>query len=260
MPEDVLAEGEISENFKNNSPSLQNIHIDKSSSYIKQVNNIPILSEAEEKSLMDKYKNNNDINAGKKIVDAHLRIVVIIAQKFSGYKMPFMDIVSQGNLGLMIALKKFDPTKGARFVTYAAFWITSCIRSYIMSMWSIVKLGTTSSHRASFFNTSEKKKDALPSNFKAIQSDAELVDGGNYDEFSPENEMIKEIDEDMKIKLVSDGMKKLTSRELDIIKMRSIDEPRLTLEDISIKLGISKERVRQIYEAAIKKLRKNIIK
>lgn len=220
--------------------------------YIDRVNAIPMLSLEEEIRLtMDYYQNKNQV-AANAIVMAHLRVVVKVARKFSGYNLPLMDLICEGNLGLIKAVTKFDPNKGFRFVTYAVWWIKAAIQEYIMKSWSIVKIGTSGLHRKSFFNQGKDKMNSINGN-TLMQKDISISD--DSDLFASNEDYIENIDKRAKIKLILNAMNDLSDRERQIFYMRNITNPQHTLDDISKMFNISKERVRQICENVTKKIR-----
>ncbi len=149
----------INNNIKNSEISIINSSLPALRSsessffkYLQEINKIPLLSEEEERDYSMRYHKNGDSYAAKMLVQSHLRLVVKIASKFRNYGLPIVDLVSEGNLGLMRAVKKFEPQKGFRFATYAMWWIKSYIQEYILKSWSLVKIGTTTAQKKLFFN------------------------------------------------------------------------------------------------------------
>jgi RNA polymerase sigma-32 factor len=268
------------------------------SQYIEAVNKFPILDEKEEYMLAVRYKIYNDIEAAQKLVTSHLRLVVKIAMTFRGYGLPVNDIISEGNIGLMHAVKKFDPTKGFRLSTYAMWWIKASIHEHILKSWSIVKVGTSAAQKKLFYNLKRMKNklaadsdnmnltDAnvaeiageLDVTIADVQDMDRLMTGGS----SSLNVVVHDDSEDEKINFIEDNsanqeielgekeetehnnkmlysaISKLNEREKDILTKRRLLENPLTLEDISQEYGISRERVRQIENRAIEKLQKLI--
>jgi RNA polymerase sigma-32 factor len=268
------------------------------SQYIEAVNKFPILGEKEEYMLAVRYKIYNDIEAAQKLVTSHLRLVVKIAMTFRGYGLPVNDIISEGNIGLMHAVKKFDPTKGFRLSTYAMWWIKASIHEHVLKSWSIVKVGTSASQKKLFYNLKRMKNkltaagdgvnlsDAnvaeiageLDVSINDVQDMDRLMTGGS----SSLNVVVHDDSEDEKINFIEDNsanqevtlgekeetehnnkmlysaISKLNEREKDILTKRRLLENPMTLEDISQEYGISRERVRQIENRAIEKLQKLI--
>jgi RNA polymerase sigma-32 factor len=245
-----------------------------------------------------RYKIYNDIEAAQKLVTSHLRLVVKIAMTFRGYGLPVNDIISEGNIGLMHAVKKFDPTKGFRLSTYAMWWIKASIHEHVLKSWSIVKVGTSASQKKLFYNLKRMKNkltadsdnmnltDAnvaeiageLDVSINDVQDMDRLMTGGS----SSLNVVVHDDSEDEKINFIEDNsanqevalgereetehnnkmlysaISKLNEREKDILTKRRLLENPMTLEDISQEYGISRERVRQIENRAIEKLQKLI--
>lgn len=270
------------------------------SQYIEAVNKFPILDEKEEYMLALRYKIYNDIEAAQKLVTSHLRLVVKIAMTFRGYGLPVNDIISEGNIGLMHAVKKFDPTKGFRLSTYAMWWIKASIHEHVLKSWSIVKVGTSAAQKKLFYNLKRMKNkltadsenmnltDAnvaeiageLDVSINDVQDMDRLMTGGS----SSLNVVMHDDSEDEKINFLEDNsanqevelgereetehnnkmlysaISQLNEREKDILTKRRLLENPLTLEDLSQEYGISRERVRQIENRAIEKLQKLIAK
>jgi RNA polymerase sigma-32 factor len=251
--------------------------------YIKQVHSIPILSEKEEEELAERWWKYEDIAAAQKLVLAHLRLVVKIAQSFRSYELPMPDVISEGNIGLMKAVRKFNTKMGCRLATYASWWIRAAIQEYILKSWSMLKVSTSIMKRKLFCklcNTQEKitslisgkksdntsdKGEELLSNLRIISlhqptshndEDAILMDKiTNDDHISPEDKLISRQEDDMKATLLQNGIAKLSDREKDILYNRRLKTKPTTLESLSIKYGVSQERIRQIEGRVIEKLR-----
>lgn len=264
--------------------------------YVKKIQTFPILTAEEEYEYGMRYANNGDKEAAKILVQSHLRLVVKMASKFKNYGLPIIDLVSEGNLGLIQAVKKFSPTKGFRFSTYAMWWIRAYMQDYILKSWSLVKIGTTVAQKKLFFNLHKIKKkinalgeNALsPENVAKIsndlnvsqkeviemdsrltQSDSSLnyvvgddEDGqeiGNLmssDEPSQEDIAIQNQELSRQKKLFLKAFKTLNEREKDILTKRQLSEKSVTLEELSQFYKISRERIRQIEENAIRKIKK----
>ena len=217
------------------------------SEYVSFVKQIPVLSKEEELGLMEKFKNQNDKESGKKIILHHLKLVVSTAMKYTRYNNRLKDIISEGNAGLMEALVKFKPSKNVRFSTYAMFWITHRIQSFVINSWNIVT-GENSKIKSLLFSK-ENKKELISSEIS--------IDSENYIEnFSINECTLEDIIKQEKITKAKEAMNSLSEIELFVIK-QSYEESK-TLKEMAIELKISQERVRQIRENALRKLRKNM--
>tara|TARA_Y100000992_G_scaffold270780_1_gene211313 strand:+ start:1225 stop:2118 length:894 start_codon:yes stop_codon:yes gene_type:complete len=265
--------------------------------YLKKINQFPILTDEEEKKLAIDWLKNGDTKAAQKLVTSHLRLVAKIAMGYRGYGLPLFDLISEGNLGLIQAIRKFDPDKGFRLATYAIWWIRASIQEYVLHSWSLVKIGTTAAQKKLFFNlrrlrnqlkkyeegylTNEQIK-SISEDLGVTEEEVKQMEGRVFHkDFSlntplndeNESEWIDQIedegvdtvkrvesnDELSKRKLLYDkAVKKLEPRELEILTSRRLDENPKTLEDLSQKYSISRERVRQIENKAIKKLQDEI--
>lgn len=261
--------------------------------YLEEVKKFPMLSEAEEADLADRWVRTQDREAAQKLITSHLRLVVKIAMQFRGYGLPMYDVISEGNIGLMTAVRKFDPSVGTRLSTYAMWWIKATIQNYILKSWSIVKIGTTAAHKKLFFNLRKIKsklyhvhQGSVPSNENALiakeldVSEDDVRDMSNafdsYDSSLNDPLYSEDIGEQMDViadnsanqedsileqnnveyqrSKFGEAMMKLSDRERDIIALRKLQEKPDTLEDLSKKYNVSFERIRQIEEAAMKKL------
>ena len=267
--------------------------------YLQEIKKFPILSKEEEFILAKRYLEHNDTEAAHKLVTSHLRLVAKIAMGYRGYGLPITDLISEGNLGIMRAVKKFNPDKGFRLATYAMWWIRAQIQEYILHSWSLVKIGTTAAQKKLFFNLKKLKnqlkainKDYLsPENVREIASrldvkEAEVIEMDNrmyakdqslnksinddigsewqdmlIDENDTQDIIIENKDEyNYRKDLVFKAMKILNQREKEIIKLRHLSEKPKKLEELSQKFKISRERVRQIEEKALEKLQKEVAK
>ena len=267
--------------------------------YLQEIKKFPILSKEEEFILAKRYLEHNDTEAAHKLVTSHLRLVAKIAMGYRGYGLPITDLISEGNLGIMRAVKKFNPDKGFRLATYAMWWIRAQIQEYILHSWSLVKIGTTAAQKKLFFNLKKLKnqlkainKDYLsPENVREIASrldvkEAEVIEMDNrmyakdqslnksinddigsewqdmlIDENDTQDIIIENKDEyNYRKDLVFKEMKILNQREKEIIKLRHLSEKPKKLEELSQKFKISRERVRQIEEKALEKLQKEVAK
>ena len=267
--------------------------------YLQEIKKFPILSAEEEYMLAKKYQDQGDTEAAHKLVTSHLRLVVKIAMGYRGYGLPVTDLISEGNLGIMRAVKKFNPDKGFRLATYAMWWIRAQIQEYVLHSWSLVKIGTTAAQKKLFFNLKKLKnhlksinEDSLsPENVREIATrldvkEAEVIDMDNrlyshdqslnnktnsdtesewqdmlIDENDTQDIIIGNKDEyNFRKDLVFKAMKVLNLREKEIIKLRRLSDKPKKLEELSKKFKISRERVRQIEEKALEKLQKEVSK
>ena len=268
------------------------------SQYIAQVNRFPMLEEAEEVRLANAWRDNEDIDAAHKLVTSHLRLVVKIAMGFRGYGLPISDLIAEGNIGLMQAVKRFDPDKGFRLSTYAMWWIKAAINEYILRSWSLVKMGTTAAQKKLFFNlrrlrsqiTGTEDRRLTPAEIKQVAHELDVPDrdviemdqrlgttdaslnapvgaeddGARWidyleDEGFNQEVIIAESEEIIqRRKMLERAMKHLNERERHIIEMRQLRENPMTLEALSQEYGISRERVRQIEARAMEKLRESV--
>ena len=266
--------------------------------YLQEIKRFPILSANEEYMLAKRYKEHGDTEAAHKLVTSHLRLVAKIAMGYRGYGLPITDLISEGNVGIMQAVKKFDPDKGFRLATYAMWWIRAQIQEYVLHSWSLVKIGTTAAQKKLFFNLKKLKnqlksiddENLSPENVREIATklnvkEAEVMDMENrlfssdqslnspisHEKESEWQDMIVDDKETQDIKyenqnelnyrknLFNKAMNILNSREKEIIKSRKLNDKPLKLEELSKKYNISRERVRQIEEKAIEKLQKEIL-
>jgi RNA polymerase sigma-32 factor len=266
--------------------------------YLKQIRAIPMLHEGEEYMLAKRLQEHNDVEAAHRLVTSHLRLVAKMASKYMGYGLPLNEMISEGNIGLMQAVKKFDPEKGFRLSTYAMWWIKASIQEYVLRSWSLVKMGTTAAQKKLFFNLkrlksllkSSEKGDLTSEHVKSIAttldvSEDEVVhmnrrlmgadyslnaslksdeDGGEWQDWleSPEDNqetVLGNIQEyETRSSLLNKALLTLNEREKHIIRARRLSEPQATLEDLSHEFGISRERVRQIENRAFEKIKDHI--
>jgi RNA polymerase sigma-32 factor len=267
--------------------------------YLMEINRIPSLSQEEEFMLAKAFLERSDRAAANKLVTSHLKLVAKIAMSYKNYGLPINEMISEGNVGLIYAVKKYNPDLGFRLSTYAMWWIKANIQDYILKSWSLVKMGTTATQKKLFFSLSKmkkkisalysrtpndqdyeeiakelgvSKKEVLEANERLylrdmslnqfVQSDnqnAELIDF--LPETRPNQEVImfQEQESSMKKHILSQGLSSLNDRELYIIKHRKLKEPAATLEELSNKFHISKERVRQIENRAFEKLQQFVL-
>ena len=282
--------------FNRNLPSLA--VEDSLSSYLNQIKKFPLLSYEEEYMLAQRWKKRGDLKSAQKLVTSHLRLVAKIAMGYRGYGLPTNELVSEGSIGLMQAVKKFDPEKGFRLATYAMWWIRASIQEYVLRSWSLVKMGTTTAQKKLFFNL-KKIKNQLSANGKGdlslkhvdeiskrLNVKKEEVVSMNRRLFGKEkslNEPINnesgdelqdwlvdtKIDQELQFsknqefaerkKLMDASMNVLNSREKEILTARRLSENVNTLEELSIKYKISRERIRQIETKAFEKLQKAML-
>ncbi len=260
-------------------------------SYINAVNQIPVLSHEEEKSLADRVRDNNDLEAAHALVMSHLRFVVYVAKGYSGYGLPVGDLIQEGNIGLMKAIKRFDSEHKVRLVSFAVHWIRAEIHEFILKNWRILKVATTKAHRKLFFNLRKNKKrlgwfsqDEVNQVAKDLDVKPEVVvemesrlhgqdisfdlpvdedDENNYSPQAwlasasptPETVLIKDTEADRNHDALFEGLDKLDERSLDIIESRWLVDKKSTLQDLAAKYNVSAERVRQLEAAALKKLK-----
>ena len=262
--------------------------------YISIVNQAPVLTKEEEHALAVKFKENNDLDAARQLVLSQLRFVVHIARTYSGYGLPLADIIQEGNVGLMKAVKKFDPDKGVRLVTYAVHWIRAEIHEFVFDNWKIVKVATTKAQRKLFFKLRNQKKkigwltndekSLIASDLGVKATDVEtmeerlaskdvLFDRPEDDENAyvspagflpaPDSDPSKLIEEENWLEnnagLLSEAMDKLDNRSREILKLRWLTEEKVTLKVLAKKFNVSLERVRQIEEQAILDLREQLL-
>jgi len=265
--------------------------------YLQKIKRFPILTAEEEYMLAKRYKEHGDAEAAHKLVTSHLRLVAKIAMGYRGYGLPVTDLISEGNVGIMQAVKKFDPEKGFRLATYAMWWIRAQIQEYVLHSWSLVKIGTTAAQKKLFFNL-RKLKNQLgsiddgslsPENVREIANrlnvkEAEVKDmegrlfSGDQslnvqigheantewqdmivDDSEAQDKVFEKKDEYLhRKKLFNEALKILNPREKEIIKLRRLRDKPKKLEELSQQFNISRERVRQIEEKAIEKLQKEI--
>ncbi|MFK8013567.1 MAG: RNA polymerase sigma factor RpoH [Marinicellaceae bacterium] len=261
-------------------------------SYVNAVNQIAILTKEEERELGIKVFEQNDIEAAHKLVTSHLRFVVYVARSYAGYGLPVGDLIQEGNIGLMKAVKRYDPAHKVRLVSFAVHWIRAEIHEYILKNWRILKVATTKAHRKLFFNLRKNKKrlgwlrgheiaviaDKL--NVKpevVVEMESRLhgqdvsfdlpVDDKDEDNAyspqawltnaspSPETVFEKETESKKNHDLLFKGLDKLDARSLDIIESRWLTDKKVTLQDLAKKYGVSAERIRQLEAVAMKKLK-----
>jgi RNA polymerase sigma-32 factor len=267
--------------------------------YLQEIRKFPMLEPNEEYMLAKAWKEQEDSEAAHRLVTSHLRLVAKIAMGYRGYGLPLSELISEGNVGMMQAVKRFDPDRGFRLATYAMWWIRASIQEYILHSWSLVKIGTTAAQKKLFFNLRRLKgqiqaieegdltpehvakiakeldvpeSDVVSMNRRLMAPDNSLnaplrADGegeGEWqdwlvdDEASQESKLGERQELGLRRDLLKTAMSHLTDRERDILMERRLKENPTTLEDLSAKYGISRERVRQIEVRAFEKLQKAI--
>jgi len=265
--------------------------------YLQEIKKFPILTAEEEFMLAKRYKEHGDSDAAHKLVTSHLRLVAKIAMGYRGYGLPVTDLISEGNVGIMQAVKKFDPERGFRLATYAMWWIRAQIQEYVLHSWSLVKIGTTAAQKKLFFNlrklknqlTSIDSGNLSPENVREIATrldvkEAEVIDMNNrlyggdqslnvkvsneaetewQDMLVDQNEIQSDILEkknemSYRKKIFKKALEVLNEREKEILTLRKLRDKPLKLEELSAKFNISRERVRQIEEKALEKLQKKV--
>jgi RNA polymerase sigma-32 factor len=265
------------------------------SRYLSEIRKFPLLDQGEEYMLAKRWKEHEDAEAAHKLVTSHLRLVAKIAMGYRGYGLPVSEIVAEGNIGLMQAVKRFDPERGFRLATYAMWWIRASIQEYILRSWSLVKLGTTAAQKKLFFNLRKAKNkiniieegDLHPDQVTEIADklgvpEAEVVSmnrrlsgpdaslnaplrsdsESEWQDWLPDNDLDQETrlaeteEMDARHDLLTAALSELTDREREILQARRLKDEPETLEELSGKYNISRERVRQIEVRAFEKLQK----
>lgn len=266
--------------------------------YIRFANSIPMLTQEEEQELARRLREEHDLDAAQQLILAHLRFVISVAKSFLGYGLALSDLIQEGNIGLMKAVKRYDPTLGVRLVSFAVHWIKAEMHDFIIKNWRIVKVATTKPQRKLFFNLRSQQKRLgwlsqeeianVARELKVKESDViemeqrmnaadmhfdapveESID--DEETFSPSaylaapenyNPQIEVIEHGFELKrhqALNQALQTLDERSRDIINARWINEPKATLHELAAKYNISHERVRQLEEAALKKLKKHLL-
>jgi len=265
--------------------------------YLQEIRKFPMLEPEEEYMLAKRWREHGDSDAAHRLVTSHLRLVAKIAMGYRGYGLPLSELISEGNVGMMQAVKRFDPDRGFRLATYAMWWIRASIQEYILHSWSLVKIGTTAAQKKLFFNLRRLKGqlqaidegDLSPENLEKIARELDVpqadVISMNRRLASPDHSLnapiradgegewqdwlVDETDDQetrlsdrqelgLRRDLLRDAMTHLTERERDILSARRLRDNPATLEDLSEKYGVSRERVRQIEVRAFEKLQRAI--
>lgn len=267
------------------------------SNYLQEIRKYPMLEANEEYMLAKAWVEHEDSKAAHKMVTSHLRLVAKIAMGYRGYGLPVADLISEGNVGMMQAVKRFDPEKGFRLATYAMWWIRASIQEYILRSWSLVKIGTTAAQKKLFFNLRRVKGqieaveegDLTPENVAKIAEQLDVAESdvvsmnrrmsahdhslnaplkadteGEWQDWlvdeEPDQETVAADNEErgQRLELLSKAMEGLNERERNILTERRLSDPAKTLEELSIEYGVSRERVRQIEVRAFEKVQKAI--
>ena len=267
------------------------------SGYLTQIKKFPMLDREEEYMLAKNWKTTGNLKSAEKLVTSHLRLVAKIAMGYKGYGLPVSEMISEGNIGLMHAVKKFQPEKGFRLATYAMWWIKASIQEYIMRSWSLVKIGTTTAQKKLFFNLKkiknkiapksegdlkdehvseiaqklDVKKDEVISMNRRLQGKEHSLnaqigeDGDEWQDWIVDKKMDQELkfaqkeEMDQRKDLLKDSIKILNDREKEILYARRLNDKTTTLEDLSKKYKISRERIRQIENKAFEKVQKHML-
>lgn len=269
--------------------------LDQLSSYIAQVNRIPMLTDAEELNLAERLQKEGDLEAAKRMVLSHLRYVVKVARQYAGYGLPQADLIQEGNIGLMKAVKRFDPTVGVRLVSFAVHWIKAEIHEYILKNWRIVKIATTKAQRKLFFKLRQFKKgftwlnnqetahiakelNVQASTVREMESrlyghdesfDLDATDDDDYfapeqyladPAMNPEQVILSERTLAQQEHRLLQLLDQLDARSQDILRSRWLQEDsKVTLHDLAEKYGVSLERIRQIEKQAMDKIKKTLM-
>lgn len=267
------------------------------SRYLQEIRKFPMLEPDEEFMLAKRYKEHEDPEAAQKLITSHLRLVAKIAMGYRGYGLPISEVISEGNVGLMQAVKRFEPDKGFRLATYAMWWIRASIQEYVLRSWSLVKIGTTAAQKRLFFNlrkvkgqlaaledgalhpdqvkqiatTLDVSEDDVISMNERLTGDASLNapmrsdEGASQwqdwlvDEAPSQEKVLGDSQEyDERMQLLSDAMSVLNEREQKIFEARRLKEPPLTLEELAQEFDVSRERIRQIEVRAFEKVQAEV--
>ncbi len=275
---------------------ISNLPVVKNSleSYLVQINQFPLLKQEEEFELAVKYRKHNDVEAAHKLITSNLRFVVKLAFEYKAYGVKLLDLIQEGNIGLMMAVKKFDPYKGYRFISYAVWWIRAYIQNFIIKTWSLVKIGTTQAQKKLFYKIGkvrkvlesdgvmDKKYEKLAKDLDVAKEDIiemeqrmssrdlsldnpfdddhELTHLNLLQESSVNQEEALAQEQEKKVmeREVFNAMKHLNDKEKYVIQHRVMADSPLTLQEIGNNLKLSRERVRQIEGEALKKLKKEL--
>jgi RNA polymerase sigma-32 factor len=267
------------------------------SRYLAEIRTFPLLTKEEEESYARRWRQRGDRDAAYRLVTSHLRLVAKIAMRYRGYGLPISDIISEGNVGLMIAVKRFDPEKGFRLATYAMWWIRAAIQEYILRTWSLVKMGTSSAQRKLFFKLRRAKAeisaledgDLRPEHTRTIAArlgveERDVIDidrrlrgdvslnipvndsreAGEWQDYlvdpssDPENASAEREEYDKRRAALEEALQSLTAREREIVRARHLADEPATLATLATQYCVSRERVRQIELRALEKLKAGV--
>jgi RNA polymerase sigma-32 factor len=266
------------------------------SRYLQEIRQFPMLAPEEEFMLAKRWKEHGDSKAAERMITSHLRLVAKIAMGYRGYGLPIGEVISEGNVGLMQAVKRFEPDKGFRLATYAMWWIKASIQEYVLRSWSLVKMGTTASQKKLFFNLRKMKGqiqaledgDLKPDQVKLIatrlgveeqevinmnrrlsgdaslnahvsaDAEGEWQDWLVDDSGSQEDVLVENEESAMRKDMLTKAMDKLTERERRVFEARKLQDDPMTLEDLSKEFDVSRERIRQIEVRAFEKVQKAV--
>jgi len=275
---------------------MRNLPVLKNSleSYLARINEFPLLTPEEEFNLATRYRKDNDLEAAHKLITSNLRFVVKVAFEYKSYGVKLLDLIQEGNIGLMMAVKKFDPYKGYRFISYAIWWIRAYIQNFIIKTWSLVKIGTTQAQKKLFYKIGKvrkaleadkenegryellahdldvSKEDILEMEQRMSSRDLSLDAPFDEDhELTPldllregtpnqEEELMEKEEKGILEEEVVRALKRLNEKEVFVIKNRVMADSPLTLQEIGDQLKLSRERVRQIESEALKKLKREM--
>jgi RNA polymerase sigma-32 factor len=261
-------------------------------SYIQSVNRIPLLSLEQEQAYARRWREQDDVEAARQLVLSHLRLVVAVARGYLGYGLPHADLIQEGNVGLMKAVKRFDPERGVRLVSFAVHWVRAEMHEFILKNWRIVKVATTKAQRKLFFNLRKSKKRlgwmnaaevrAIAADLKVserevmemesrlsgrdVAFDAPTDDDNDNTPPSPGAYLVahdadpaaayeRGNHEESQLEILRDGLADLDARSRDILNRRFLGEPKATLQELATEYGVSAERIRQLEANALKKMK-----
>ncbi len=274
-------------------PSSLSVSEDGLERYLAEIRKVPLLEREEEYMLARRWIDHKDVEAAHRLVLSHLRLVAKIAAGYRGYGLPYAELVSEGNIGLLQAVRRFDPERGFRLATYAMWWIRAAVQDYVLRSWSLVKIGTTAAQKKLFFNLRKLRQQMRTIDSQQISPEevakiaatldveareVEMMharmssrdfslqtpigeDGDAWQEWIEDESADHEsafLDEDEKRyrrSVLEEALQTLKPRERDILRARRLQDPALTLEDLSKRYRVSRERVRQIESTAFEKLR-----
>ncbi|MBN9354015.1 MAG: RNA polymerase sigma factor RpoH [Hyphomicrobium denitrificans] len=255
------------------------------SRYLEEIRKFPMLAPDEEYMLAKRWQQHEDSDAAEKLVTSHLRLVARIAMGYRGYGLPIGEVISEGNVGLMQAVKRFDPEKGFRLATYAMWWIRASIQEYILRSWSLVKMGTTAAQKKLFFNLRRAKSqlqalddgDLRPEHVKAIATKLGVPEedslnapiraeseSGEWQDWlvddtpTQEDRLVEDEELQRRKSYLSSALSVLNDRERRVFEQRRLAEEPATLEELSAEFGVSRERIRQIEVRAFEKVQKAV--